>query len=211
MFSELLKPETFGFFARFLLAGYVILSAQARFVGQERLAVGETLIGAVILSLINQMIYQLISLIVPALPLTPLIGQPAFYLEVLVLPAVLGFSSGWLLSRDWIPSGFRRFALPFAKPAEDAFEIAFLEARTPCFLIISFGDGRQVLGFFGPRSFVGGDRMTGGIHLERLYVLDEAGNWKAAEPARSCWVSLSDARSVEFVIPEGKANAQNAG
>ncbi len=165
MFSELLKPETFGFFARFLLAGYVILSAQARFVGQERPAIAETLIGAVILSLINQMIYQLISLAVPALPLTPQIGQSAFYFEVLVLPALFGLSTGWLLSRDWIPTGFRRFALPFAKPAEDAFEVAFLEARAPCFLIISFGDGRQVLGFFGPRSFVGGYRTNSGIYL----------------------------------------------
>jgi hypothetical protein len=157
------------------------------------------------------MIYQLISLAVPALPLTPQIGQPAFYLGVLALPAVLGLGSGWLLSRDWIPQGFRRFALPFAKPAEDAFEVAFLEVRGPSLLIISFADGRQVLGYFGDRSFVGGERATSGIFLERLYILDEAGYWMAAEPARSAWVSLTDARSIEFVTPEGEANAEDAG
>lgn len=211
MIGDLLKPETFGFFAAFLLAGYVWLSAQSRLVGQERLAISETLISAVILSLINQAVYQLISLFIPVLPLLPAPGEAAFYVQVLAMPAILGLLTGWLLSRDWTPDGLRRLVFPLSRPTEDAFEVAFMEAEAPCYIIVSYADGREVFGFFGKQSFAGTDRVAGGLYLERLYVPDNAGVWKPAEPARSAWVSLTDARSIEFVVPEGGQDAKDAG
>jgi hypothetical protein len=203
MIADLLKPETFSFFARFLLAGFVFISARSRFVGQERTAVGETLIEAVILSLINQMVYQLAAFNLPSIPLAPEPNVAAFYVEVLALPAILGGVSGWLVSRNWVPSGFRRFVLPVSRPVPEAFEFAFEAAGTPCYLIIVFADGREVLGYFGEHSYAGTDQRGGGIYIEKLYAEGSDGQWVPADPQRSAWVSLENVRSIEYFDQNG--------
>jgi hypothetical protein len=203
MIADLLKPETFGFFARFLLAGFVFAAARARFVGQERPAVSETLSEAVVLSLINQMVYQLAAYLVPAIPVAPNTGDAAFFVEVLALPAVLGALSGWLISRNWVPAGFRKFVSPVSRPVPEAFEYAFVASDAPCYVIITFTDGREVYGYFGEQSYSGTDPQTGGIYIERLYSIDNDGQWVDAEPQRSAWVSLEDARSIEFLARNG--------
>ena len=209
MIADLLKPETFGFFARYLLAGFIILSAQSRSIGQVRLDTGEMLIGAVILSLVNQLIYQLASRLWPGIPVIPAVGEPLFYVEILALPACLGLISAWLIGRNWVPPGLRTLIFPFSRPVPEAFELAFVEASSPCFVVITYADGREVLGYFGLQSYVGTDQAAGGIYLEKLYVLGSGGDWEPAQPERSVWLSLRDARSIEFVDPEGEHDAEN--
>ncbi len=199
--SQLLSPETFEFFARYLLAGFVMLSARSRLVTGERPSINETLVEAVILSLINQTVTLLTFAWVPQ-SWTEANASISLFLQVVLQPAALGFLFGWLVTQSWFPGGLRRLFLPVTRPVNQAFDHAFDRNDNPSFVIIAYHDGRQVLGYFGPRSMVGTDERNGGIFLERLYKLGKDGNWVEAVPNRSAWLALDSVRSIEFLEAE---------
>ena len=99
---DLINPGNFEFFARYFLAGFILFSVRSRYVLGEKPKASEVVFESVILSLINQLAFLLIStLLTYALSVLPLTisgmlttavsGRPAFFVEVLVLPALLGF------------------------------------------------------------------------------------------------------------------------
>ena len=199
--QALLSPDTFEFFARYLLPGFVFLSARARFVLGERPNPAETLIEALILSLINQLIFLVAFgwFFGAASSPTPT-GQ--LVIEVVALPFATGSLVGWLLVRDVVPSPLRRLFMPFTKPVTLASEHAFARLSQPVFLMIGFEDGREVYGYFGKGSLASGDLANGGIFIERLYSVAEDGTWLEAIPSRSAWIKLSNARSIEFFVAQ---------
>lgn len=196
--SQLLAPETFEFFARYLLAGYVFLTLRSWWIAAERPRLNEQIAEAVILSLINQAI-----LLVTFGWLSDdwhennasfsLLGQ------YVIQPAVLGILVGWLAARDWLPSGLRRLFMPGVRPVTDAYEFALQSAPEDGFIIVSYEDGREVHGYFGADSLASEDRLLGGLLIERLYVVGEDRVWIEADPPRSVWLSLKGARSIEFL------------
>ena len=205
--QQLLTPETFEFFARFVLAGFVFLAARARFVVGERPKPTETLMEAVVLSLFNQLVFVGILSLVPAqIVLAPTM---ALYLEVLILPVILGGLAGYLLSRNWMPGGVRRLFMPIARPVPDAYEYAFLSVDTPCFILVAFHDNREVYAYFGEASLASSNLHNGGIFLERLYNVSESGEWVQVSPFRSAWLSMNDVHSIEFFDVEGEKNAES--
>ncbi len=198
-----LTPETFEFFARYLLPGFVFLSARARFVQGERPRPAETLIEAVILSLLNQLIFLALFGWILHDASTP--GTPAWQLvlEVILLPAATGTLFGWLLGRNFVPASLRRLFMPLTKTVTSASEHAFARLEGPAFVIVGYADGRQVCGLFGDASLASSDLPNGGLYLERLYFVSDEGLWTETDPARAAWISLAGARSIEFIQPEG--------
>ena len=198
--SALLNPDSFEFFARFLLAGFVFMSARARFIIGKRPDLSETLVEAVVLSLINQFVFRTLFFWIPGAAAGPLQTEILLLAEVLLLPFVLGLTSGYLLSRNWVPGGLRRFMLPITQPTPLALDVAFSQAtREPRFIIITYADGREVFGFFGSDSIAGPETFRGGIFIERIYAIDDVGTWTEANPPRSAWVSTEGVRSIEFI------------
>lgn len=208
MVQDLLNPETFSFVARNFLAGFILYSVRNRFVLGERPRSGEIIFEAVVLSLINQMVFQLLSataswgagflaVIGPSLTM-----QSLFFLEVLALPAVLGVLFGWNLRRGWNAALLRRLTMPVVHPTRRAYDFAFAE-REPRFVIISFQDGTVVHGYFGEQSLAASDPQRSDIYLERIYSIGDDTTWKESDPARSVLLSLTNLRSIEFLpIPK---------
>ncbi|UWQ42587.1 DUF6338 family protein [Leisingera aquaemixtae] len=195
--EKLLTPETFDFFARYLLAGFVFLAARARFIVGERPKPTEAVVEAVILSLINQMMFLMVLTVFPDL-LSGGSRNIQLISEVVALPAISGALFGWLLGRNWMPDGFRRLFMPVSRPAAQAYQHAFTVADTPCFVLVAYTDNREVYGYFGEYSLASSNLEAGGIFLESLYLPGENGEWLPADPPRSAWLSLQDARSIEF-------------
>ena len=195
--TQLLTPETFEFFARYLLAGYIVLSMRARFVTAERPKPTETLFEAVILSLVNQLVFQVLLLPLDVLRTSVLAPRLLFFGEVLALPAILGTLLGLNLKRGWNRAWLRRLAMPVLHPIRRAHDFAFLD-RTECFVILTYEDGIVVRGFFGGGSLAATDDGRSDIYLERLY----DGDWNEPEPGRSGLFSLSGVRSIEFLDEE---------
>lgn len=194
-----LTPDTFEFFARYLLAGFVFLSVRARFVQGERPAPAESIVEAVILSLINQAIFLVLTGWIPPLLLAQHYAATLRLMsEVILLPALTGTLFGWLINRKFMPEGLRRLFMPFSKPVSHAYEHAFARLKGPTFILVAYQDGREVYGYFGPLSMASSDVSDGGLFIERLYAVDDNGVWTEVVPERSGWVTLAGARSIEF-------------
>ena len=216
MIQELFTPANFEFFARYFLAGFILFSVRNRYVLGERAKAGEIVVEAVILSLINQLVFltlgYLKSSVLGVLPETIAVwpaftdATVSFYIEILILPACLGVLFGANLHRGWNRAFLRRISMPVVHPTRRAYDFAFAD-REPCFLLVNFKDGGSVYGFFGQDSLAASDPARSDIFLERLYDVGNEGQWTESKPSRSALIAIDDIRSIEFVpIPTEEGN-----
>ncbi|MEM1386808.1 MAG: DUF6338 family protein [Pseudomonadota bacterium] len=203
--QQLVSPDTFEFFARYLLAGFVIISVRAGFIRGERPQPSERFFEAVVLSLVNQAIFYAISSAWSGLGF-PLFGTPSvgLIIEAVVLPSALGVIAGWYLMKGWNSALLRRLAMPIEHPIDRAYDFAFERHLDGCFVIITYEDGTRVHGRFGQHSLAANDQNRSDIYLERLYNVDEDLQWSAPHPGRSGLVSLRGLRSIEFLDEVGE-------
>lgn len=216
MFDELFTPTNFEFFARYFLAGFILFSVRNRYVLGERAKAGEIIVEAVILSLINQLVFlTLVFFASSAFEIAPTTedgwpkfenGTFGFYIEILLLPGVLGLLFGANLHRGWNRAILRRISMPVVHPTRRAYDFAFAE-REECFLLVNFKDGGSVYGFYGQNSLAASDPARSDIFLERLYDVSNEGQWTESKPSRSALIAIDDIRSIEFVpVPTEEIN-----
>jgi hypothetical protein len=196
--QSLITPDTFDFFARYLLSGFIIISVRSRFVVAERPKPAEIILEALIFSLINQLVFLTLLWALSFSAFSP--GDKAeFFIEILFLPAILGSLAGWNLYNGWNHALLRRLSMPIEHPIRRAYDYAFTHQRAPGYVIISFQDGVEVYGYYGENSLAANDANRSDIYLERLYDVDADGQWNEKEVGRSALVNLSGVRSIEFL------------
>lgn len=200
---DLISPANFDFFARFLLAGYLIMSIRSRFAVGERPRLSEAIFEVVALSLLNQLVFQgVYSLATLAFPVASLPVRALFFIEVLGFPVVLGWLVGVNLSKGWNRAILRRLSMPAQTPIRRAYDHAFGENATPRYLILTYADGTTVRGYYGERSLAANDATRSDIYLERLYDVSDDGQWYEKLPQRGGLLTQDGLRSIEFLIPE---------
>lgn len=215
---QLLSPETFEFFARYLLAGYVVIFVRSAFVLGLRPKPAELLIEAVILSLVAQLfalgietLHEVIARSVWAkanLPNALLAPSDTLKLvvRVLVVPSALGAVLGLFLQSNWRNGVLKRFSLPVVHPVRKAHDYAFGHERQPGLVEITFDDGTKVGGWFGENSLAATDDTRSDLYLERAYVIEDNGDWREPNEPRAILVSLKNVRSIEFLLEEDKSD-----
>lgn len=200
--TDLLNPGNFDFFARYLLAGFIVIWTRSVFVVGERPKLAEMVVEAVVLSLVTQLaataIGGLWSLFRAPLDAT----RATFLLEVLILPAMIGAAFGLSLSRGWNRAVLRRLSMPVQNPIRRAYDFAFLQNATEGFVIVTYADGTKVYGYFGEYSLAASGADRGDLYLERIYDKGEDGQWYESSPPRGALLILDDLRSIEFLDPE---------
>ncbi len=214
MFKDLLTPETFEFFARYLLAGYVVIFVRSAFVVGLRPRPTEILIEAVILSLVVQLIvfgleaaHSLITVQdwarsgLPDWLLTPPEALK-LTIRVLLVPLAFGALLGRFLYSDIRSGVLRRLSLPVVHPVRKAHDFAFGNDRRPGLVEITFEDGTKIGGWFGKNSLAATDDDRSDLYLERAYVIQDDGDWKETNEPRAILLNLKNARSVEFLLSE---------
>ena len=206
--GQLLTPETFEFFARYLVAGYIIIAVRARFITGLRTKSAELVIEAFIFSLINQTVFAFLTWCWSWTKLVSPTGNLAFYLEILALPTLIGLLLGYNLARGWNNALLRRLSAPILHPAEKAHDFAFGHNRPPGFVIVTFADGAVVYGYFGENSLAATDEARSDLFLERLYTVDDKGAWHEQNPGRSALITLDDVRSIEFLDNEEQTHGK---
>lgn len=180
--TDLLSPATFEFFARNLLAGYVIILVRSRFIRGVRPKPAELVVEAVILSLLNQAVLMLLRFAagfgpgIPGLPNLPADADLTF--EVVVLPALVGLILGWHPSRGGENAFLRLLSMPVIHPVQRAYA---------------------------------SDPERSNIYLERLYSEDVSGQWQEMSPRRSAILSLKGVRSIEFLDPQASRQPNVSG
>lgn len=205
---QLLSPETFEFFATYLLAGYVVIIVRSRFILGVRPKPAELVVEAIIFSLVNQLLATFIADISTLTGLArwfgTAIGLPDsnssffFFLKVLVLPAILGMILGYNLSAGWKNALLRKLSMPISHPVRKGYDFAFGNEREPGLIEVTYVDGTKIGGWFGEKSLAASDEDRSDLYLERVYII-ENGDWKETTPHRSIWLSLRDVRSIEFL------------
>jgi len=208
---DIFKPDTFEFFARYFLAGFIFASVRARYVIGEKPASSDVIYEAIILSLLNQVIFQAFTSLAdwlrPEPPLNSVVlwlyqsGEHfSFQLETLLLPGTLGLLSGMVLRAEWNTPILTRLAMPIVHPTVRAYDYAFGDITTDRFVIITYTDGTLIYGYFGENSLASSAADRGDIYIERLYDLVD-GVWTPTAPPKSALVILKDVRSIEFIEP----------
>jgi hypothetical protein len=204
----------FDFFARYILAGFIIFTVRGAFIVEERPKLAEITLDVLFLGLVNQMVWQLLTFLTDAG--TALSSDPArlariadsqfpFFLEVLALPLALGLLLG-RAARSGVQAGIARsFSLPVVGPIKRAYDAVFLELSQsrPCFVIVTLEDGTRIFGLFGSHSHAGRDPERSELLLERVYELDDAENWVEADPPRSVLIRLAKLKTIEFFKSPG--------
>lgn len=200
--SDLINPNNFDFFARFLLAGLIVIWIRSAFAVGERPKLSEMAIEAVILSLLNQLIFQALISFLPGTwgPIST--TRPAFFAEVLVLPTCLGLAFGLSLSRGWNHAILRRLSMPVQNPRRRAYDFAFTVNEVEGFVIVTYADGTRIHGYYGENSFAASDAERSDLYLERIYEVLDDGQWYEKEPPRGALLTLDGLRSIEFLEPE---------
>ena len=201
--NQLFTPDTFDFFAKYLVAGYIVMIVRARFIVSERPKATEIIVEAVILSLINQLVFLFITWPIPLDALKSIGPRGLLFAEVLGLSSIIGLLLGANLSRGWNRAVLRRLAMPIVQPIQRAHDFAFGTNRQPGLVIVRYADGTCVYGYFGPASLAASDTPRSDLFLERLYTVDETGQWSETRPLRGALISLTDVRSIEFLEAEG--------
>lgn len=207
--EALFNPGNFDFFARFFLAGFIFYSVRSLYVLGEKPKATETVFESVVLSLLNQLIFLILApssgWVFSFLPnwasgsLNAVLGgRTSFFVEVLMLPALLGALLGFSLRKGWSSTILRRLAMPIVHPTRRAYDFAFGDNRSETFLIVTYEDGTVVYGYFGQKSLAASDGERSDLYLEQLYDVD-AGNWTATIPGKSALLTLRNVRSIEFV------------
>lgn len=205
---DLINPGNFDFFARFLLAGLIIIWIRSAFAVGERPRLSEMAVEAVVLSLVNQLVFQTITWLIPLLGLPVPTDRPALLAEVLVLPALLGFAFGLSLSRGWNHAILRRLSMPIQSPRRRAYDFAFTVNEVESFVIVTYDDGTRVHGYYGENSLAANDAERSDLYLERIYEVQDDGQWFEMAPSRSVLLSLGGMRSIEFLEPERISDEQ---
>jgi hypothetical protein len=208
--TDLITPANFEFFARYLLAGYIITAVRSRYAVGERPRLGDWLFEAVVLSLLNQFVFfLLLHAAALFLPVASFDARVLFFAEVLALPLALGWLAGINLAKGWNQAVLRRLSMPVQAPIRRAYDHAFADDAAGRFVILSFQDGTKVYGYFGERSLAANDGERSDIFLERLYDVSDDGQWYEKLPHRSGLMMLDGLRSIEFMLPEEGRDAPN--
>lgn len=200
--EDLLKPETFAFFAHYLLSGYVILLVISSLIARARPKPAEVLVEAVVLSLLNRLV-----LLATFEWWAPAASGPDFspallVAQVVVQPILLGLALGTLARQGLLPAGALRLIQPTTEADRGSLRFALERMRSTGFLILTFKDGAIVYGYFGTGSLAELDKDNGGIYVERLYGVGDDLNWTEVAPRRGCWLALSEIRSIELIPKE---------
>ena len=98
--------------------------------------------------------------------------------------------------------------MPVQNPIRRAYDFAFLQHDIEGFVILTYDDGTKVYGYFGENSLAASDPERSDIYLERLYDVDDSGQWYEKTPPRGGLLKLDGMRSLEFLEPEGNDHEQ---
>lgn len=205
VFPEL-TPESFDFFARYVLSGFVIYWIRSLYVLEERPGLSEILLEILIFSLVNQLAWQVVTALAAAtggalgwgVADRPGVPRFVFLAEVLLLPIVLGLLLGLAIVRSGADRVARTLSIPVTGAYRRAYDEVFLSRSNPAFVLLTFADGSRVAGYYGRASRAGRDPDRSEVFLERLYQVPDEGRWVEADPPRSALIRLDGLQMIEF-------------
>nr|WP_295113729.1 DUF6338 family protein [uncultured Caulobacter sp.] len=119
-------------------------------------------------------------------------------LQYCLVPLFVGIVLAYEVQGQWLSRVGSRVGLLVAHPTAAAWDFAFEKIRSGTFILVTLTDGSQVAGLLGALSFASSSREERDLLLERVWTIDQSGNWTEAQPARSILLCGKDIRYVEI-------------
>lgn len=212
MILDLFDPANVGVFARFVVAGYLILSIRNAYVLNDRAALSEVSLDILLYSLLNQMVWVVVVYVAGGVQraIIAASSQPQHFqgqlgpttvllLETLVLPLILGGLLGYALRHGAGAKVAARLAMPMVGSTKRTYDAVFSSFVRPGYIVITLEDETVANGYFGTKSHAGRDPARSEIFLEEIFSIGDNGQWQPFSPPRSALISLAKLRSIEFI------------
>jgi len=188
------QPDNFSSFLIFFIPGFVSLKVYDSLVPSERRDFSKSFFEAISYSAINFAFFY---------PLIILIDTPSFYQAhkylyllsiafiIFIMPIL--WPKIYLKALSWKPIS-NQIIHPFLKPWDFKFN-----KREPAWIIVHLKDGRRIGGEFSQNSFASSYPAEEQIYLEKVWELDEDGNFqKAIERSKGIIILKDEIAAVEF-------------
>jgi hypothetical protein len=170
-FEELLTKfdwSKLSFFVLFILPGFVSLQIWSLIVPTSDKPLKDSLPEALGFGVLNAVVGgPLVVLLAPKSP-------GAFY-SLLVVTLVL-LPAAWPFVAKWCLGKLAEYNLILNRN-RNGWDAVF-QRQEQLYVIVHLKDGRQIGGFFGPRSFAGLHPASGHLYLQQLWYLNEAGQFQ---------------------------------
>ena len=120
---------------------------------------------------------------------------------LLVAPTIIGGVIAFFEEHDWIRWVFRRFGLGLLHLSPSAWDtrFKFFTQKNFVYAIVTLTDGRTVYGYFGNNSVASSDNKERDLYLQRIYNLDDQGQWVPIPNSAGILILGSAIGSIEFM------------
>jgi len=127
----------------------------------------------------------------------PWYAGAAWFLIVFVGPVGLGVLLGLLEQKNVVRKFLARLGIRCVHPIPTAWDYFFSETK-PVWVAVTLKDGREVVGFFGSRSFASSEAAERDLYIQEVLRMRRDGPWERVPRSRGVLVKHDDIRYIEF-------------
>ena len=119
---------------------------------------------------------------------------------LLLVPTIIGAAIAFLEDRDLIRAMFRWFRLGLLHLSPSAWDtrFKFFASQNFVYAIVTLTDGRTLYGYFGDASVASTDSKERDLYLQKVYNLDDQGQWLPIPDSGGILISGSAIGFIEF-------------
>ncbi|MBU9723145.1 MULTISPECIES: DUF6338 family protein [Bacillaceae] len=123
-----------------------------------------------------------------------------FWISIMfVFPIVFGLISVIVHQYSLMKKFYNKLGLNPIHPTAVSWDYVFNNKKEGAYVTIHLKDNQPISGYFGSRSFASSLSSERDIFLEKIYELDEDGNWIELTPLRSIWIKGDEIKAIEYV------------
>lgn len=124
-------------------------------------------------------------------------------LTILILPAIIGWTVGWLLTCQWTQSALSRVKMDSLSRAPSAWDGRVFARKEPAYLIVET-DEAYFFGVLDQRGAVGSWSNGGDLYLSPQYLVNDCKEWISMGEGSSVWIRGE--RIVSVAIRKGESS-----
>ena len=113
-------------------------------------------------------------------------------------PVGIGLLSGYNTQKGWTRRLLQAIGLQPVHAIPTAWDGRFREMNEPHWMLITLQDGSEVAGLFGTRSWASSDPNERDLYIEKLFEIDNNGNWLKANSYKGMLIRPEEVRFIEI-------------
>lgn len=113
-----------------------------------------------------------------------------------IIPSVLGILLGLNAQKGWVRNILKIIKINAVHAQPTSWDWKF-SSRKDYWILVTLKDSNQCGGYFGDKSFVSSEPDERDLYIEKVYSLDDNGDWLDVGP-KAVWIVPSEIKTIEF-------------